>query len=186
MKDSSQNRKIKCDNIEDLLIKQNIENLSAEESDLLHKHLKACKHCQSYQHELAYIQRSMLMDQKNPLKPDPAIRQIVTKQMLRRKPGQQGLLNSFWQWLLNFLDYRIPVYQGLFGIACGLFIFALIHYFPLPDQSVMKHSPYQLQIADTTLYQINVIKNLQIIEQQKIGKNVSEDSVLTRFIVKAM
>jgi hypothetical protein len=41
-------------------------------------------------------------------------------------------------------------------------------------------------IANTTLYQIDVIKNPQIIEQQKIMKNVSEDSLLTRFVVTAL
>jgi len=176
----------KCSEFEALLIRQNLESLSAVENSLLQQHLKTCIHCQNYGRELTNLQSAMAIDQTSPLKPDPSIRQVVMNQMLKRKPEKQGILNSWWQWLSKILAYRIPVYQGLIGVTCGLLIFVLIHYFPISNQPGLERPHHQTQIADTILYQINVIKNLQIIEQQKIGKSVSEDSLLTRFIVSSL
>lgn len=186
MKKSVKKSISKCDEIEAILIRQQVESLINEENSLLQEHLKTCLHCQNYGRQLANLHSAMAIDQGSPLKPDPSIRQIVMNQMRKRKPEKQGILNSWWQGLSKILEYRIPVYQGLIGVACGLLIVVLIRYFPLSNQPKLEPPPFQSQMADTTVYQINVIKNLQIIEDQKIGKNVMEDSLLTRFIVTAM
>lgn len=186
MKDSNQNHTIKCEDIQDLLIKENIENLSIEETSLLKIHIKTCKYCQKYQQDLAYFQKSIPISQTSPLKPDPAIRRLVLKRLLKRKPDQQGILNLVWQWISKILEYRIPVYQGLIGVVCGLLIFIMIRNFFILNQHESKRTIYRLQTADTTVYQINVIKNLQIIEHQKIGRSIGEDSLLTRFVVTAL
>lgn len=186
MRKLHKNQTIKCEEIEELLIRQNIENFSEEENSILQNHLKTCKRCQSYQNQLTFIQTSIPISQKSPLKPDPAIRQAVINKINTFKPQKYNIVDSLWQRILNILEYRIPIYQGLIGIACSLLIFVAINYFSLSSQRELERPRYQNMMADTTFYQINVIKNLQIIEQQKIGKNVREDSLLTRFIVSSM
>jgi len=185
MKHSHKNQIVKCDAVEELLIKQSIEKLSADENSLLQNHLKTCVHCQKYQNQLAFIQTSMSVSQKSQLKPNPAIRQSLLNRMKVLKPKKHGTVDSLWQKLLNLLEYRIPVYQGLIGLACSLLIFVVIHHFSFSNQHLPASPQYELRMSDTTFYQMNVIKNLQIIEQQKIGKNVREDSLLTRFIVSS-
>jgi len=129
----------------------------------------------------------MIVDQKSSLRPDPMTRQSLINRMDRLKPNKYRFFNLLWQRLLSMLEYRIPVYQGLIGVACCLLIFVVIHSFSRSSQPQSGSFKYYSQmIADTTFSQINVIKNLQIIEQQKIGKNVSEDTLLTRFIVSSM
>jgi hypothetical protein len=186
MKDLHKNQTIKCDAVEELLIKQNFESLSENENAMLQNHLKNCKHCQNYQNQLVFIQKSMSVSQKSQLKPDPAIRQSLMDRMNAVKHKRHRIGDLFWQRLLNLLEYRIPVYQGLIGLACSLLIFVAIHYFSFSSHYQPNIPQYEMRMADTTFYQINVIKNLQIIEQQKIGKNVREDSLLTRFVVSSM
>jgi hypothetical protein len=186
MKNMHKNQKMKCEAVEELLIKQNFERLSEDENTLLQNHLKTCKHCQNYQNQFASLQSSIRIKEKSPLKPDPGIRQILLNRMEALKPKKHQVFDSLWQKILNLLEYRIPVYQGLIGLACSFLIFLVIHYFSFSSQQQARSTQYELSTADTTFYQINVIKNLQIIEQQKIGKNVSEDSLLTRFIVSSM
>ncbi len=186
MKELYSNQTIKCEDIEELLIRQNFERLSENENSFLQNHLKICNRCRSYQNQLAYMQTSMPISQKSPLKPDPVIRQALINRMNALKPKKYHIFDSFWKWILNILEYRIPVYQGLIGIACGLLIFVTINHFSFSNRPQSGSSQYHQIMADTTFYQINVIKNLQIIEQQKIGKNVSEDTLLTRFIVSSM
>lgn len=186
MKYSHKNQTVKCDAVEELLIKQNFESLSEDKNTLLQNHLKNCKHCQDYQNQLASLPSSITISEKSLLKPDPAIRQSLLNRMKALKPKKHRVFDSLWQKMLSILDYRIPVYQGLIGLACSLLIFVVIHYFSFSNQHQPGSPQYELSMADTTFYQINVIKNLQIIEQQKIGKNVREDSLLTRFIVSSM
>ncbi|MBN1684735.1 MAG: hypothetical protein JW855_04815 [Gammaproteobacteria bacterium] len=186
MKNVYKNQIVKCDTVEDLLIKQSIEILSADENSLLENHLKTCVHCQEYQNQLVSIQSSMTIDQKSQLKPDPAIHQLLKQRMNAFKPIKHRTVDSPWQRFRNILEYRIPVYQGLIGLACSILIFVAINYFSLSNHQQTRSSEYSINMADTTFYQINVINNLQIIEQQKIGRNVKEDSLLTRFIVSSM
>ncbi|UCE04558.1 MAG: hypothetical protein JSW07_13120 [bacterium] len=186
MKESRQIRNIRCEDIEELLIRQNFEDLTGNEKSLLQEHVKTCNQCRNYQHQLVNFQNSMTISQKSPLRPDPGIRQTVMDRMNALKPKKYRIFDSLWQRLLHILEYRIPVYQGLIGIACSLLFFVVINYFSFSNQPQSGSSQYHKMMADTTFHQINVIKNLQIIEQQKIGKNVSEDTLLTRFIFSTM
>jgi len=186
MKNLYNNLPITCETIEELSIKQAIETLSADENNLLKQHLKTCVHCQEFQNQLASLQSSITISEKSPLKPDPAIHQSLMKRMNAYYQIKRGTVDSFWQRLVNFLEYRIPVYQGLIGLAGSLLILVAINYFSFSGQQQSDRPEYPTNPSDTSFYQINVIKNLQIIEEQKIGKSVSEDSLLTRFIVTAM
>ena len=177
---------MKCDAVEELLIKQGIEKLSVEEDNLLQNHLKNCVNCREFQNQLVSIQSTMKIDQQSQLKPDPAIHRILMKRMNAAKQVKLRRVDSAWQRLMNLLEYRIPVYQGLIGLACSLLIFVAINYFSFSSQQQSVRPDYHVNKADTSFYQVNVIKNLQIIEQQKIGRNVKEDSLLTRFIVSSM
>ena len=186
MKNLHNNQTIKCDTVEDLLIKQGIEKLSADENKLLKNHLKNCVHCQEFQNQLVSIQSSMKIDQKSQLKPDPAIHQSLMKRMNAFKSIKHRTVDSSWQKLMKLLEYRIPVYQGLIGLAGSILIFVAINYFSISSQHQSVSPEYHVNAADTSFYQVNVIKNLKIIEHQKVGKNVKEDSLLTRFIVSSL
>jgi len=186
MKESNKIGNIRCEDIEGLLIRQNFEDLTGNEKSLLQEHVKTCNQCRNYQHHLMNFQNSMAISKKSQLRPDPVIRQTLMDRMNALKPKNYRIVDSLWQRLLNILEYRIPVYQGLIGIACCLLIFVGINYFSFSNQPHSESLQYTKMMADTTFYQINVIENLQIIEQQKIGKNISEDTLLTRFIVSSM
>lgn len=186
MKKLSKVPNIKCEEIEELLIRQNFEQLIEEEIYILQGHLKNCNRCQRYQEQLAMLNNSIIINRNSPLTPNPVIRQNIIKWMKPLKPKKQGVLNRIWQHVCDFLDYRIPVYQGLIGIVCSLLIFITISYFSFSNQNKTTSQKQSLIREEITFDQINVIKNLQIIEEQKIGKNVSEDTVLTQFIVSSM
>ena len=186
MKEFDENRKIKCEDIEKLLIKQEIENLSREERNLIQQHVQTCINCQDYQTQLASIENSMEINQSSLLQPDPAIRQKLINRFEVLKAKKHRFINIIWQSLLSMLEYRIPVYQGLIGVASFILIFVVIHSSSFSFRHQADRLNYTPMMADTTFSEINVIKNLQIIEHQKIGKNVNEDSLLTRFIVSSM
>jgi hypothetical protein len=170
-----------CADIEKLLIKNNDEELSKAEHLLLQQHLQNCDQCQNFQRILTNMQSAMQIN-KDRLIPDPSIRLNIIRQM--KKKGD--IFSVVWNYLKRALDYRIPVYQGLIGIGTCLLIVVAAHYLPFGYQQDRIESLSDVQFKDVAINQINVLSELTIIEQQKIGINVNEDTLLTKFIVPSM
>jgi hypothetical protein len=84
------------------------------------------------------------------------------------------------------LQYRIPVYQGVIGMAVSLLIFFAVNYFSILTKHYPIASPEFRANGEVTATQLNVINSLEILEQQKKGRSVNEDTLLTRFIVTTM
>ena len=120
------------------------------------------------------------------LTPDPAIRQNIVQRMRTVKLQEARNYRSTWRYLRNIFGYRVPVYQALFGMVLILLIFVTVRQFSLSsDQKALKMQSLT-ETEAPILSQLSVIDNLEIVEGQKIGRNIKEDTTLTRFIVTAM
>jgi len=186
MKKSNENSSLNCDDVERLLIHRIFDQLTPEANLSVEEHLKSCDRCQSYQKTLSSLQNSMQISEKEKLVPDPAIRQNIIRQMKTLEPVETGIFAKGWHFIRSIFAYRVPVYQPLAGVALIVLIFLAFR--QLSFSPVQKTpEPYSLTRIETPApAQMSVINNLQIIEQQKIGRNVKEDSTLTRFIVTTM
>ncbi|HEX9975564.1 MAG TPA: hypothetical protein VGD14_26165 [bacterium] len=186
MKDFNQSKITNCKQAEELLVRQVLEDLIENETQELNDHLKICVHCQSYRHQLINFQQSMNIENSRLLKPDPAIRQKIIQQMKSRQPKRVSFVQVIWQRLLGMLQYRIPVYQGVLGMAISLLIFLAVNYFSISTKHHPIAFPEFRAMGEVAATQVNVINSLEILEQQKIGRSVNEDTLLTRFIVTTM
>ncbi len=106
--------------------------------------------------------------------------------MKSRQPKRISFVQVIWQKLLGMLQYRIPVYQGVIGMAVSLLIFLAVNFFSISTKHHPIASPEFRAMGEVAATQLNVINSLEIIEQQKIGRSVSEDTLLTRFVVTTM
>ena len=186
MKNSNKQIKIKCADVEQLLIKQSFEQMNKEQIHSMEKHLTSCTNCRQYQRILFNLQNSVKLSPKKKLQPDPSIRRNVIKRMKKVKAEQQIFLSRLLQNIWKFLDYRIPVYQSIVGFVIILLVFIAVNYFSVPKQSDFKNTTETVQTEEIQTNQINILDNLQMIENQKIGKTVQEDTILTRFVVSVM
>jgi len=93
------------------------------------------------------------------------------------------VLRNGWQTIRNMLGYRIPVYQALLGAGLILVGFWMINKHSLSIDRKPSKLPNFIQMDTPTSSQMNVIKNLNMIDEQKIGWSVKEDSALTRYFV---
>jgi anti-sigma factor RsiW len=186
MKKSNENPSLNCDDVEQLLIKRIFDELSQDENLLAEKHLKSCDRCRSYQKTLLNLQNSMRVGVGEKVTPDPVIRENIIRQMKALRPEKAGIRRTSWQYVRNVFEYRIPVYQVLSGLVLIALIFLGVKQLSFsPDQETTE--PQSLARIEASLpAQMSVIDNLEIIEQQKIGRNVKEDTTLTRFIVTTM
>ena len=186
MKGSNEKPHSNCDDIEQLLVNRIFDELTHDKNLLVEEHLKSCAQCCNYQNTLLNLQNSMQIGTQEKLVPNPAIRENIIQRMKTLRPEEAGILRTTWQRLKSIFQYRIPVYQSLSALALIALIFLTVNQLSFsPDQ---KPSEVQslTQIETPTPAQMSVIENLEIIDQQKIGRNVKEDTTLTRFIVTTM
>ncbi|MCU0645923.1 MAG: zf-HC2 domain-containing protein [bacterium] len=186
MKDFNQSKIANCEHAEELLVRQIFEDLTENETQDLNDHLKICMHCQSYRLQLTSFQQSINIENSRLLKPDPAIRKRIIRQMKSWQPKRISFVQVIWQRLLGMLQYRIPVYQGVIGMAVSLLIFLAVNYFSISTKHAPKVAPEFHAMKEVAATQVNVINSLDILEQQKIGRSAIEDTSLTRFIVTAL
>jgi hypothetical protein len=183
MKEPNKKSGTNCDDIEQLLIKKNIDELTPDENLLVEKHLKFCERCRGYQSTLLSLQDSMQICSEEKLIPDPAIHQNIIQRMKTLRPEQTGIFKSGWQYIRNMLEYRIPVYQTLLGIVLILLISFSINTLFLTTQKESSKLQVFAQMEPLAYSQMEVLDNLDIIDQQKIGISAKEDTSLTRFLV---
>ncbi|KPL03010.1 MAG: hypothetical protein AMJ73_07915 [candidate division Zixibacteria bacterium SM1_73] len=186
MKKSNENTSLNCDDVERLLIHRIFDGLTPEANLSVEKHLKSCDRCRSYQKTLLNLQDSMQISTEEKLVPDPAIRQNIIRQMKTLRPVETGIFAKGWLFIRSIFAYRVPVYQPLAGVVLIVLIFLAGRQLPLSPGQKTPEPLGLTQIETPTPAQMSVINNLRIIEQQKIGRNVKEDSTLTRFIVTTM
>ena len=186
MKKSSENSKPNCEDIQRLLVNKVSDELTRDEDRLLEGHLKSCGHCRSYQNTLLSLKDSMQIGTGEKLVPDPAIRENIVRRMKTLQPQETPILRNAWQYIRSIFEYRVPVYQTLSGLALIALIFLATRQISFsPDQKPPEpRSLVRMEMPAPT--QMSVVDNLDIIDKQKIGRNVTEDTTLTRFIVSTM
>ena len=171
-----------CQEIEDMLIKNNIEDLTQIEQELIERHISYCSECKKYSQVLININQAFVSTPRDDSMPLAAIR----KNALTKIAGNRGTFSAFWYSLLSLFEYRIPVYQALVMILVALVLLIGFDYANSEQNSLSMiwSDSHQLEgmISDTNY----VLDSLQMLERQRIGKNVLEDSILTQFITTAM
>jgi predicted anti-sigma-YlaC factor YlaD len=174
-----------CKPIRDLLTRRISEKLTEAENSQLQSHLASCQECRAFQDILLKMQDAVKIEDRPGLVPNPAIRENVLRRMRPQKHRRKITMHNFIKAAKRALEFRIPVYQAvLSALVIFVLAFALRHLSPTVGQHV-NLSPAALpneSVVDGT----PVLDNLNIIKQQKIGTNMQEDSVLTRFVVSAM
>jgi len=186
MKESNNEPLIDCDGIEQLLIKKSLEELTDQENRLIQKHLRSCDVCRSYQSALLKLKDSMQISAEDKLAPDPSIRETVIKRMRSLKPQEAGFLGRAYQSVTHIFEYRIPVYQALSGAVLVVLIFLAVKQFSFTPEQKTTGLHKVAQVETSIPAQMRVMDDLGIIDQQKIGQNVKDDTTLTRFIVTTM
>jgi hypothetical protein len=186
MKESNNAPDVNCDGIEQLLIKRSLEELTDQENRLIQEHLRDCDVCRSYQSALLKLKDSMQISAKDKLAPDPSIRETVIKRMKSLKPQEAGFLGRAYQSVMRLFEYRIPVYQALSGAVLVVLIFLAVKQFSFTAEQKTTRLHNVAQIETSIPAQMRVMDDLGIIDQQKIGQNVKDDTTLTRFIVTTM
>ncbi|MBC8183628.1 hypothetical protein H8E88_21255 [candidate division KSB1 bacterium] len=178
------NSEIKCSEIRDFLIRKNFDKMKTDIIKLIEKHLETCSGCRQYHNSIKQVQNSVEITSQDPLIPDPGIRAAIIRKMAQPKADKQKLFLVLFQHIWEILDFRIPVYQGIIGFAIIFLIFLGLNN---PQFWNNQNSPESLEyIPVEQLQQVNVLNSLKFIQEQKVGKTVKEDTLLTHLLYTVM
>jgi hypothetical protein len=177
---------LNCSEIENLIIQKNINDLDAEQFSLVEKHMKNCVRCQEFQATLINLNRAMKIEKNEFLKPAPKVYQTILNRMSQIHEKKLSFLDDILEKIYCILDYRIPLYQGILGMMLiGLLVWGTMS-LPYGNQQAQFRISVQPQPEQSQVKQLNVLNSYEVLKNQKIGKSVSEDTMLIKFLSPAM
>lgn len=182
MNNSNEINPLNCIQIKEFLIKATIEDLANSEIQKLEMHLESCSECRYYKNTILSIEESIKPGNNEYLVPNPAIKQNLLLRMNSEKQTSYLPISKIWNSLKGVLKYKIPVYQGLIGAAIGLFLFILLNNLSISNEQNLLIIPHNLEISKLKSDSLNVVNNILMIDQQRIGISVKDDTLTTRFM----
>ena len=175
-----------CKQIEELILKQTTETLTQGEFKIIETHIANCLSCKTLTSTLSKMEASMEFQSNKSLQPKPSIRENVIKKMAEKSRSKKQWYFNFINPIRSILEYRLPVYQA--GLAMLIIFFLLIYGFDFSKTLIDKTDSNQI-IAENVEYPYNnqyMIDNHPNLENQKVGMNAREDSILIKFIYTSM
>jgi hypothetical protein len=175
-----------CKEMKDLLIKRYIQEITPEQKDKLEKHLKICGHCRHLEKTLELITDEMALPPQDTLIPRPDINRLVKRNMQKKpvKPSRDHA--TLFQKIFSLLDYRIPVYQAALVLVLLLLLLFNINDFSGTSNITPSDFGEVSTVFNVPYGQNTAIIPVDSIDQFKPGRNMLEDSVLTRYLVTSM
>lgn len=177
----------KCLQIQDLLIKNQFEEISDLEKKTINLHLESCVECRHYRSIVKRMKMELAHDEEISISSHPLTKHILLERFKVVKGKNKSKFPEIVNQIKTAFSYRIPVYQ----IALAAFFFLLLMFsvqrFSVPFGQGKTQGSSVNFLADSTSYQqLNVIKDPDILTQQKLGRTIHEDSVLTSFIARTL
>jgi len=186
MKFNNRNPESNCESVESLIIKRMYDPLSREEDEILQTHLQNCSHCQQFEQQLDMLFHSLRIQEKIRLPAEEKMIRLIHNRIKTYSSGEKRFKRERRNRIRNILTYPIPLYQALLGAFLLLMILIGVILFPTPNQQNSLSPALSGKDKESHEYQLQVLDNLNILNQQRIGITVEEDTLLTNFMVSMM
>jgi len=163
-----------CTHMKDLILKRLIEPLSDNERMTLSEHISTCASCPAFE---SRVSNTSMLDQMDEIKPRRDIKHNLMRHMRSRVQSQRRVLDR----IADLFSYR-PVFYKV-AAAAVLFILFVLAAPPFKQQPHIGDAEYRATVVDTvSLNVININQIIQIVDSQKVGVNLSEDTLLSKIL----
>ena len=178
--------KAECKIVQDILINKKRDQLLPAEKSRISNHVKSCQSCGEFQENLIYLRDGMRVDEKLQMEPRNLTRQVLVSRFgkIHKKPDSKYL--KLLAKIRLLFSYRIPLYQAMAATAVvSLFILFLSQSYlqkgsgDYPAVLSAVHDSVDVGIMDVRI-------NLNFLDENKTGRNLKEDSSLTRYITTSL
>ncbi len=160
-----------CKHIEDLIIKRSIAPLIKKEQHTIEAHLSNCPACSFFAQKIATI---AAFEGEADIQP----RRDIKTSLLRRMRSRVPRANFFDR--IAELSFRPSFYRAA---VVAMLLFLIVLSLPqLHRPSRITPPEYKTAKIDSSLNIINLNQIIQIVDSQKVGMNLREDTVLAKII----
>jgi hypothetical protein len=178
--------KISCAKIESLLLSGDFKNLELSERNLITEHLQRCENCRNLRETINAFEKTGSVPPTNNLLPLGEIKKSLLKRFRLLNHEYSNKKSGLWDIIREALNHRIPIYQ-----AMGVVVILVISFFLLIQKPVKPVADSSASISsnqtDTVQFRaLDVFVNLNYLNQEKSGRNLEEDSLLTRYIFRSL
>jgi predicted anti-sigma-YlaC factor YlaD len=165
-----------CQDMHQHIIHRTIAPLTQETEERLEAHLLTCPACRQFNRDIIAIEQAGIHVAN--VRPQPNLKSFLLKQMRHERClSHKSLLDRIQQ----ALTFRVALYQAAF-------VFALLMLFVLASPRWKAPRPFSeshftATIADTvSMNVINLQQIIQIVDSQKVGLNLRQDTVLAKIL----
>ncbi len=176
---------ITCQEIEDFIIKDYLDELNKKQRKLVLQHVYSCSNCSKYAETVHQISGSLQEDEYIP-QPDPEIRKHLLFTLKMKKANKERKLVDFMNTIFGFFEYRIPIYQAVLAVLLVAVLLFTVDSIVLPARSNRYSTTNYFIIDYNDLPRSSIMNYPELLNEQKSGRNVKEDSILTRYMVTVM
>lgn len=165
-----------CEHYRELMMKKTIAPLSAHDDAKLADHLSGCPKCRAFEQRVLAI--ASADDNAASLRPAPALKQALIRRMRDKRREKKA---PAWRGLRHFFTYRVALYQA--ALVSLLLLFLVLAAPKLKSPRQVSTSQFTPSVADTmSMNVINLNQIIQIVDSQKVGVNLREDTVLAKIL----
>ncbi len=173
--------KITCKTVEKLIVKKDIVDLKREELHILEKHIEMCESCRQYAQTVIGLQKEMQLNRVDEILADPQTENYILEKFENENSPEPKIIKKLSQVFWDMFNVRIPLYKAIAGgLAVILLLFVLIYTPSYEKIVVLQNNQSIIALIDTNDIHFNTVKNLRMLENQKKGRSLVEDSVLAR------
>lgn len=173
-----------CQSIQDNLISLEPEQLNQELKDEIRLHLDTCKGCREFYQALLYGYHNFKQESSELPKPHPDTKQNLINYMKESKSQKQESNPNIWQKINDLLFKPIPAYQAIIAVMLVVLFFNITwqdDFIPEKQESAVKTATQIMIRSD-----IYNISDLDFLNEQKIGVNAREDTLLSSLLYITM
>ena len=164
-----------CEKNRELIIKRTVAPLREKVEESLQEHIKICESCRQFEAKIMAIERAG--DKVLHVVARPKVKSFLLKKMRAQYQKSQNIFGQ----IRHLFAYRVALYQA--ALVSLLLLFLLLAAPKLKTPHQVSETQFMPTLADTmSMNVINLQQIIEIVDSQKVGSNLSEDTVLAKIL----
>lgn len=172
---------IQCSEIDNWIAKMLSETISESDQTTLSRHLRECENCRRALSSAEARFSTLHHSRGTSLRPRPSIQHALRKKVIQSSRKQKSSWDIPLEFVIRILKVRVPIYQAVLVMVIFFTIMLYANFLSFSGNPHPANIPGHVQIADSTEF-LDTLK----IKNDRVGRNLKEDSLLARFFMTVM
>ena len=172
---------IQCGEIDNWIAKRLSETMSESDEVVFSRHLRECENCQRALSSAEALLGTLHHSRETSLLPRLSIQRALRKRVKQLPQKQKSSWGIPFEFVVGILKLRVPIYQAVLAMVVFFMVMLYANFLSFSGNSHPTNISGNVQIADST----EILDTLKI-KNDRVGRNLKEDSLLARFFMTVM